>query len=164
VAKRSRSGNRNEGRARVVRPGRRVPVPIVALGVILLVLGGATLLRSGGADGHGHSHRTGPAEHPEPRLEANASLVVSPGRYVGYPRIAEVYRQVAEIPQVIDGLYCYCDCKYHSDHHSLFDCFRDDHGAGCDICLTQAALAHRMTLEGRTLQEIRDTQDRLYGS
>jgi hypothetical protein len=74
-----------------------------------------------------------------------------------------VYRQVAEIPQVIDGLYCYCDCRYHADHYSLFDCFRDDHGAACDICLVQAELAYRMTQEGRTLQEIRATTDRLYG-
>jgi hypothetical protein len=145
-------------------PGRRrwrVPAPILALAGILAVLAGAAALKSTGPAGHGHDH--GPVVHPAPRADVNAAMIVAPGRYVGYPRIAEVYRQVAAIPEVIDGLYCYCDCRYHADHYSLLDCFRDDHGAGCDICMTQAALAYRMTGEGRSLDEIRETTDRLYG-
>jgi hypothetical protein len=68
----------------------------------------------------------------------------------------------ADIPQVLDGLYCHCDCSNHSGHRSLLTCFQDDHGAACDVCLTEAALAFRMTGEGRSLKEIRKAVDDLY--
>lgn len=105
--------------------------------------------------------------HPEPRADATsvqAEQMVGPERYAAYPRIAEVYAQAREIPEVLDGLYCYCDCSKHSDHYSLLDCFKSDHGAGCDVCLTEAALAYRLHKEGKTLEQIRTAVDGLYGS
>jgi hypothetical protein len=105
--------------------------------------------------------------HPEPRTDATtvqAEQLVTAERYADYPRIAEVYAQAAEIPDVLDGLYCYCHCADHADHYSLLDCFKSDHGAGCDVCLTQAALAHRLHGEGKSLKEIRQAVDGLYGA
>lgn len=104
--------------------------------------------------------------HPEPRADAataQAAQVVSPGRYAAYPRVAEVYAQAAEIPDVLDGLYCYCDCSKHADHYSLLDCFKSDHGAACDVCLTEAALAYQLHKQGKSLKEIRQAVDDLYG-
>jgi hypothetical protein len=69
---------------------------------------------------------------------------------------------VAEIPHVIDGLYCHCACSEHSGHYSLLDCFHDDHGARCDVCLSEAAMAHRMHNDGESVDAIRDAIDRLY--
>ena len=104
--------------------------------------------------------RPASADHPEPR--GSTPAVMSPSAFAGYPRIQETYRMVAEIPHVIDGLFCYCECEDHSGHYSLLDCFRDEHGAGCDICMTEAQIAYRMTKEGRSLQEIRAEIDGLY--
>lgn len=100
--------------------------------------------------------------HPTPREGLTAADVAPPSRYADYPRIAQVYAMVAEIPEVIDGIYCHCDCSKHSDHRSLLTCFQDDHGAACDVCLTEAALAFRMVGEGRSLKEIRKAVDALY--
>jgi hypothetical protein len=101
--------------------------------------------------------------HPEPRAEVDHRHVVPAERYAEYPRVARTYAKVAEIPHVIDGIYCYCACSEHSGHHSLLDCFHDDHGAYCDICLSQADIAHRMYKEeGKTLDEIREAIDRIY--
>jgi hypothetical protein len=122
---------------------------VVALAVVVLLLGLATT-------------RTANAHHPEPRGDLSEFTVASSSRYASYPRIAEVYDMAAEIPHVLDGLYCHCDCSKHSNHRSLLTCFQDDHGAGCDVCLTEAALAHRMTNEGRSLKEIRQAVDDLY--
>jgi hypothetical protein len=122
----------------------------VALGVVALVLGLAT------------TPQANAVEHPDPRTDITAAGVASSSRYAEYPRIAAVYEMAAEIPEVLDGLYCHCDCSLHSGHRSLLDCFHDDHGAGCDICLDEAALAHRMTAEGRSLKEIRRAVDELY--
>ena len=77
--------------------------------------------------------RTANAHHPDPRDDLSALTVASSSRYASYPRIAEVYDMAAEIPHVLDGLYCHCDCSKHSNHRSLLTCFQDDHGAGCVV-------------------------------
>jgi hypothetical protein len=123
---------------------------VVALGILVLSVG---LMATRSANGH----------HPAPRQGLTAADVVPAERYAAYPRIAEVYHMVAQIPEVIDGIYCHCDCSIHSDHRSLLTCFQDDHGAACDVCLTEAALAFRMVGEGRSLKEIRKAVDKLYG-
>jgi hypothetical protein len=103
--------------------------------------------------------------HPEPRAEVDHSHVVPAEQYAAVPRVARTYERVAEIPHVIDGIYCYCACSEHSGHYSLLDCFHDDHGAYCDICLSQADIAYRMHKgEGRSLEEIRQAVDRIYGT
>ncbi len=89
--------------------------------------------------------------------------MVSAERYASYPRVSEMYSQAAEVAAVLDGLHCYCDCSKHSAHRSLLTCFESDHGAACDICLTEAAIAYRMTKDGRALDDIRDAIDELYG-
>jgi hypothetical protein len=100
--------------------------------------------------------------HPEPRTGITSVAVADASRYQDLPRVAETYRMAAEIAAVLDGLHCYCECDKHSDHYSLLDCFRSDHGAACDICLTEAQLAYSMTKEGKSLDEIRDAIDALY--
>jgi len=102
------------------------------------------------------------AAHPEPREIDHAGHVEDHARYAAHPRVAEVYRQAAAVPGVLDGIYCYCACSQHSGHYSLLDCFASDHGARCDICLSEAALAHRMTRDGASLDEIRAAVDKLY--
>jgi hypothetical protein len=38
--------------------------------------------------------------------------------------------QVArEIPDTLDGLYCYCECDKHAGHRSLLSCYTDGHAA-----------------------------------
>ncbi len=90
--------------------------------------------------------------------------VVGAARYASYPRIARVYGQAAEVPQVLDGLYCYCRCAEHSGHYSLLDCFHDDHAARCDICLSEAAMAHQLHQDGKSLDQIRSAIDNMYGT
>jgi hypothetical protein len=135
-------------------PRKQQPSPVVryvvvALAVVAMVLGLAAT-------------RDANAHHPTPRAGLTAADVESSARYAAYPRIAEVYEMAAQIPDVLDGLYCYCDCSKHSEHRSLLTCFQDDHGAACDVCLTEAALAHGMTRDGKSLKQIRKAVDGLY--
>ena len=64
----------------------------------------------------------------------------------------------------LDGVYCYCDCAQHSGHYSLLDCFVSDHAARCDICMSEAVIAYRMSMNGATLNAIRAEVDKTYGS
>ena len=59
------------------------------------------------------------------RRETRATL--DPARFVGKAALAH---QVArEIPDVLDQLYCYCECDKHTGHKSLLSCFTDGHAA-----------------------------------
>lgn len=44
--------------------------------------------------------------------------------------VARAYRVAREIPQVLDQLYCHCQCIENSGHLSNLSCFVDRHGAG----------------------------------
>ncbi|OGK86582.1 MAG: hypothetical protein A2W08_06140 [Candidatus Rokubacteria bacterium RBG_16_73_20] len=59
------------------------------------------------------------------RRETRPTL--DPARFVGKARLAH---QVArDIPDVLDQLYCYCECDKTIGHKSLLSCFTDGHAA-----------------------------------
>lgn len=101
--------------------------------------------------------------HPEPRPQAAADAVVQPDVFAAAPDVAATYAMAQEIPQILDGLYCHCDCSLHSGHRSLLSCFESDHGALCDVCLDEVRLAYRMHAEGRSLDDIRSAIDATWG-
>lgn len=136
------------------RVGGAVPTPILVLGAVLLIV---LALRLAAAPG------TGSTAHPEPRPAVTAASVLPPVRYAAYPQISRTYDLAREIPQVLDGLYCHCNCSEHSGHRSLLSCFESDHGAGCDICLREAELAHQMHTRGESLEAIRAAIDAAWG-
>ena len=106
--------------------------------------------------------RKSEAAHPTPRDMDHADHIMDSREFRGYERVQEVYRMAAAVPNVLDGIYCYCACSEHSGHYSLHDCFSSAHGARCDICMSEAALAYRMTRDGASLDEVREAIDALY--
>ncbi len=85
----------------------------------------------------------------------------SPAFFFG--RIAMAYRAAREIPQVLDKIYCYCDCALNFDHKSNLTCFVDGHGAKCDICINQALDAYQMVQKGFSVEDIKKRIDSRYG-
>jgi len=100
--------------------------------------------------------------HPEPRPGITAAEVLPPSTYAGYDQIVRAYEAAREAPQVLDGLYCHCQCREHFGHRSLLTCFQSEHGASCDICIGEAILAAEMHRQGRTFEEIRREVDARY--
>ena len=159
-----------KAKERKLEKGRpRRAVAIVAAVVIAIVAVAALARRDESpADGAGKATApmvTHPASghHPAPRPGNSIVQVVPAARYAQYPRIADTYSKAAEMPEVLDGIYCYCNCAEHAGHYSLLDCFTSDHAAGCDICLSEAEMAIRMTSRGHSLDEIRLVVDATYG-
>jgi hypothetical protein len=131
-----------------------VPVWIYGLLGVLLIAAGYRLMAS-------RNSATG--THPEPRAGISAAKVLTAAELKAHPDIVKVYAMAEEIPEVLDGIYCYCECSKHSGHYSLLECYESDHGANCDICLEEAELAYRMAKEGKTLTEIRAAIDAQFG-
>ena len=52
---------------------------------------------------------------------------LSPVRFVG--KTERAYQVAQEIPEVLDQLYCYCQCDKHVGHLTLLSCYTDNHAA-----------------------------------
>lgn len=82
---------------------------------------------------------------------------LSPSAFTG--EVARAYRIAQEIPEVLDSLYCYCDCKLHFDHKSLLTCYVDEHAKNCDICMDEAFMAYELHSKGMGIEDIRKAVD-----
>ena len=105
----------------------------------------------------------GTVVHPDPRPDVTAERVVPPSLVLNTPGAAEAYAAARSAPQVLDGVYCHCDCSKHAGHRSLLTCFESDHGARCDICMGEATLAVQLAARGSSLGEIRHAIDQRFG-
>ena len=66
-----------------------------------------------------------PANLTGRRRETRPTL--DPARFVGKAAVAHAVAR--EIPDVIDELYCYCECDKSVGHVSLLSCYTDGHAA-----------------------------------
>ena len=100
-------------------------------------------------------------EHPTPREGITAEKVLPDEELPERARAA--YGAAREIPQVLDGLYCHCDCGERDKLRSLLSCFETRMPTSCGICREEAVMALRLHREGKSLDEIRAAVDRRYG-
>jgi Protein of unknown function with PCYCGC motif len=129
-----------------VRTAPRIPAFIWALVAVLAFAIGYRVMA--GRNGSGH--------HPQPRENiALAAAVVDATRYASDPDVADVYRMAKAIPEILDGIHCYCECARNFGHYSLLTCFQSDHGAGCDTCLREVMIAYQLSQQGQSLTQIR---------
>lgn len=92
--------------------------------------------------------------------ETRATL--SPMNYTGETAMA--YQAAQEIPEVLDSLYCYCDCEKHLGHKSLLSCYVDEHAVHCDICINEALMAYDLHKQGADIKTIREKVDKEFSS
>ncbi len=146
---------------RVNKGKKQVGTKRGGLGAATLVIGVAVL--AGGA----WVYTRAPSRSSVNDLKAASAYVrretktpLSPALFVGQTQTA--YRVAQEIPDVIDQMYCYCECDKHSAHVTLLSCFTDNHAAECDICQDEALDAAKMKTQGYTVAEIRSRIDGKY--
>jgi hypothetical protein len=130
----------------------RLPWAIAAASVVAI---GALLLVASPGGGRGH---------PDPRPGVTGERVLSAASFAGYDRVVRSYEAARQYPEILDGLYCYCDCRHHFGHRSLLTCFESEHGASCDVCLDESWMAVEMHRQGKSLEEIRRAVDARFGS
>jgi len=96
-------------------------------------------------------------EHPDPRPGIDASDVLTAEELAGADKDAiAVFDMVREIPQIVDGIHCYCGC----DLRSLLVCYTGEGMArGCHICQGEGRLAYNRWKEGQSLNQIRRAID-----
>ena len=100
---------------------------------------------------------TKPSEKVQPLAPATGLLIetrpiLTDAVFTG--KVAEAYRIAAEIPKVLDSLFCYRYCKKNHNHKTLLTCYTNKHGSKCDICLNEVFYAYDLYNQGKTLDEI----------
>ncbi|MBT5550298.1 MAG: hypothetical protein HOJ79_07445 [Nitrospina sp.] len=117
----------------------------VALGVLVcLIVGGVYVATKPGVKV--------PPVAPATGFLIETRPIMSDAVFTG--RVAEAYRIAAEIPKVIDSLFCYCYCKKNHQHKTLLTCYTNKHGSKCDICMGEVFYAYELYNQGKTLDEI----------
>lgn len=94
--------------------------------------------------------------HPEPRPGIDGHNVLTAEQLHGYgDDIIEIFNHIREIPQIADGLRCYCGC-YRQGLRSLLSCYEGGGmAADCEICQGEGRLVYARFKEGQTLAQIR---------
>ena len=101
--------------------------------------------------------------HPEPRAGITAERVLAEDKVTKESARAS-YAAAREFPEILDGIYCHCDCdERHESLRSLLGCFESDMAARCGICRGEGELAGKLAREGKSLAEIRVAVDKRYG-
>jgi hypothetical protein len=101
----------------------------------------------------------GPATHPTPRQGITAARVLT-AQQLDSKHAAKVFDLVRQIPEVVDGIHCYCGCASHKGFYSLLSCYEDEGMAQhCEICQGEARLVHKLHTKGWALNRIRTSID-----
>ncbi len=138
-----------------VKKAKKFPVLPVAV-----VLGGALLigafvyqnnLSSAGSD----SKIT--VENIEKYRGGETKTVLSPARFVG--KTAASYRIAERYRNMLDYMFCYCNCAKNIGHKSLLSCFTDTHAANCGICQDQAFYAAKLYEKNNDIAQVRHAVD-----
>ncbi|MBI5888216.1 MAG: hypothetical protein HZB82_05845 [Deltaproteobacteria bacterium] len=85
---------------------------------------------------------------------------LDPAQFTG--AVADAYRIAGEIPQILDSMHCYCECKKHFGHKSLLTCYVDEHAKNCDACMDEAFMAYELHKQGKDVLTIRKAVDEHY--
>ena len=103
--------------------------------------------------------RVGPATHPAPRPGITAARVLT-ARQLDNKHAAKVFNLVRQIPEVVDGIHCYCGCASREGFYSLLSCYEEGGMAQhCETCQGEARLAYKLHSGGSSLDAIRTSID-----
>ena len=130
----------------------KTKLPWVVAGVAVAAIAVVLVATRGGGAGH----------HPTPRTGVTGARVLAAATFGDDQRLVRAYEAARAMPEVFDGLYCYCHCKEDMGHVSLLTCYESEHAASCDICLGEAAMAAAMHANGASLDAIRSAIDARY--
>ena len=130
----------------------KTKLPWVVAGLAVAAIAVVLVATRGGGAGH----------HPTPRPGVTGARVLAAATFGDDQRLVRAYEAARAMPEVFDGLYCYCHCKEDMGHVSLLTCYESEHAASCDICLGEAAIAAQMHAAGATLEDIRRAIDARY--
>jgi hypothetical protein len=85
---------------------------------------------------------------------------LSPVPFIG--ETAKAYQLARDHRELLDSMFCYCNCKKNYGHKSLLSCFVDNHAEKCKICQDQAFYASMQYQQGKDIAQVRIAVDKKF--
>jgi hypothetical protein len=127
-------------RSKAGEPGRSRWVIAIAAAAVLSVGALAWTMRSA-------------ADPARASAAGGKRVTLDPARFNGAAQ--QAYEVAASNPALLAQLHCYCGCDKEIGHQNLLDCYRDEHGSHCPICVGEALEAAKLADEGLPVAQIR---------
>ena len=147
----------------------RAALPVL-LGAVAVL--GAGLWFGGLLPGFGGESASAPAANTQISTSNSRSQALPAFLTSATPRVRSAYEFAAGHGDELAYIPCYCGCGQHSGHKSVRDCFirsqtaggvtYDDHGSGCDICVSIVLDVQSKLGGGQSLASIRSFVDGKY--
>jgi len=122
----------------------------LALGIVAVVImaGIAGVLLRGTADQAGD-------QTADAAQLSKAADVLSPSLFSD-EKTRAAYQTAKDIPEVLEQIPCFCGCLSNFGHKNNLFCFKDQHGAGCNMCQDIALDARKMHDQGMSIAQIQE--------
>jgi hypothetical protein len=108
---------------------------------------------------HGNMHKGHDQQIPRYYKNVNdlkeTPKTLSPEQFADL-KVKQAYEVAHDNPKLLLQLPCFCNCDQSKGHNSLLDCFVDEHGANCDICIDEAVKAAKLESENWNIEKIRE--------
>jgi hypothetical protein len=85
---------------------------------------------------------------------------LSPVPFIG--ETAKAYQLAKDKRDLLDSMFCYCNCKKNYGHKSLLSCYVDNHAEKCKICQDQTFYAYSQYQQGKDIAQVRITVDKKF--
>jgi hypothetical protein len=156
--KKKKKSTKNKNNTQTKDKNKRIPIFIVA--GLILVLGGyffSDNIKKNRVPEKSKIKQAMKLSDPLLLRGGEDRPTLSPAKYTG--KTAMAYNIAKQDPDLLDSMYCYCNCKKTFGHKSLLTCYVDNHAAVCDICQDQAVFAAEQYQKDKDIIKIRKAMD-----
>ncbi len=85
---------------------------------------------------------------------------LSPIPFIG--ETAKAYQLAKDNRELLDSMFCYCNCKKIYGHKSLLSCYVDNHAEKCEICRDQTFYAYSQYQQRKDIVQVRKAVDKKF--
>ena len=154
-----KSKRKKTSRKKQVKPSNSKKLRLIMLVAILVAVGGYLFYNKSNRIHAAKGLNSTPIDI-EALKGGETRPTLSPVLFVG--NVAKAYNLASQNRELLDSMYCYCNCKKNFGHKSLLTCYVDKHAAECKICMDQAFYADSRSQEGMDIAQVRFAVDKKF--
>ncbi len=154
-----KSKRKKTSRKKQVKPSNSKKLRLIMLVAILVAVGGYLFYNKSNRIQAAKGLNSTPIDI-EALKGGETRPTLSPVLFVG--NVAKAYNLAGQNRELLDSMYCYCNCKKNFGHKSLLSCYVDKHAADCKICMDQAFYADSRFKEGMDIAQVRLAVDKKF--
>ncbi len=160
MSKKSKKRSRKKRRKNQARSSPPIKYLLIKIMVIIAILIGGYLFYNNYAREYPTDIKKITSANIDLLRGGETRPILSPARFVG--KTAAAYKIAKDNRELIDSMFCYCNCKKNFGHKSLLSCYVDTHAVKCSICQDQAFYASSRYKKGNDITGARAAVDKRF--